>query len=311
MTTTKTALPLITLALLVLVIVACNKLEQKPTISPTLASVKTFTPKATLLPKHIATRPPLTSTPQVVLTPTPKPSVQNLETVGHMGKETTGFAAPKSTPGWYMTLGLAQKIAVAGNYAFVLQGADGPAGSFWGRLSVVDLSDLKALAPVGFYEPRWIPSDIVVISHTAYLTDGQCELGAAACWGGLHIVDVTTPSAPTQVGIYNLDDIQSENSIGLGRSWFASGVAVTNNLAYITGGPFYLPEGECGLRIVDVANRAEPKVIGKLRCEKGAAWSGSSLVVQNDFAYIACWQGRPAHCKCRKSVCSRRSRPSC
>ncbi len=288
MMTKKTMLVWFVLAFSVLVLADC-KFEQK-NVSPTLLPTNMPTHTATPLPSYTATRSPLTATPRVTLTPTPKPVAQNVEIVGHIGNEATRFAAPVSTPDLYLTRGLALRVAIADHYAFVLQGADGPMGMFWGRLNVLELSNPIAPSPVGLYQPDWIPSDIVVISHTVYLTDGQCELGAAACWGGLHILDVSTPSAPTQVGAYKLDDIQSDSSIGLGRSWFASGVVVTNNLAYITGGPYYLAEGDCGLRIVDVSKSTEPKVIGKLRCKKDKAWSGHSLVVQNDLAYIAAGQ---------------------
>ena len=274
--------PLIVLILTMLLMVGCGN-EQKPQITPASSPASTLAPELTPLPTRTPTRIVVTSTP----TPDAKSSAQNLEIVGHIGKEVADFAAPVATPDMYMTQGLAWRVAVAGKYAYVLQGADGPAGMFWGRLNVVDTSNPRALVVVGAYKPDWITTDIAVISHTAYLTDGQCEFGAAQCWGGLHILDVSKPSVPTQIGIYQLDDIQSENPIGLGRSWFASGVVVTNNLAYVAGGPYGLPEGECGLRIINVASSAKPKVIGKLYCKQDAGWSGQSIVVKGSFAYVA------------------------
>ncbi len=232
MTYKKTSLPIIALALLVLLLAGCG-IEQKSHIPPTPLPANTPMPKSTSLPIPTPTQPTVTSTPSATPTASAKSNAQNLVVVGHIGKEVASFAAPISTPDLYMTQGLAWRVAVAGKYAYVLQGADGPMGMFWGRLSVVDVSNPKAPSEVGSYKPDWIATDVVVISHTAYLTDGQCEFGAASCWGGLHILDVSKPSAPARIGIYKLDDIQSENPIGLGRTWFASGVVVTNGAAPI------------------------------------------------------------------------------
>lgn len=286
MTSNRTSLSIIILALSVLLVTSCG-VDQKPYTSPVLVSTDTLTPALTLVPSPTPTRPTVTNTPTAIATTTPMSEAHGLEIVGHIGQEVASFAAPVSAPSIYLTQGLAWKVVVVGKQAYVLQGADGSVGAFWGRLNVVDISNPKMPLQMGSYTPDWITTDIVVISHTAYLTDGQCEFGAAKCWGGLHILDVSTPSAPNRIGIYKLEDISSENPIGLGRSWFASGVAVTNNLAYIVGGPYGLPEGECGLRIVDVADVTNPELIGKLQCKQDAGWSGQSIVVRGKFAYIA------------------------
>jgi hypothetical protein len=286
MMSNKASFSIIILVLLVSLTTGCSA-DQKFYVASTPSPTNTSAPKSTSSPTSTLAQPTTTSTPTATLTIATKPDAQNVEIVGYIGKENASFSVPVSATNVFFPEGLAWKVAVAGEYAYVLQGADGPAGMFWGRLNVIDVSNPETLIQVGSYKPDWITTDIVVISHTAYLTDGQCEFGAAACWGGLHILDISQPSAPTQIGIYKLEDIHSENPIGLGRSWFASGVAVTNNLAYITGGPYGLPEGECGLRIVDVADAAKPKVIGKLQCKQDAGWSGQSIVVKDKYAYIA------------------------
>jgi hypothetical protein len=184
--------------------------------------------------------------------------------------------------------GLALDVVVDGRYAYVVQGADGPAGALWGRLSVVDVSNPKTPSVVGFYKPNYIATDIVVIDSIAYLTDGRCEFGAAACWGGLHILDVSVPTSPVQIGVYNLDDIQAESPMN--QSWYASSVAVMGSHAYITGGPYYdsQPEDECGLRIVDISKLSKPTVVGAIRCaDIDVAWKGQSILVRDAYAYIA------------------------
>jgi hypothetical protein len=223
----------------------------------------------------------------VTLTIGTTPITRNVVLVGQIGEEVTGFAAPSSTIG-FNSSGLATNVAVKDQYAYVVQGADGPMGTLWGRLSVIDVSNPRLPSMVGFYQPDHIATDVVVVSDTAYLTDARCEFGAAACWGGLHILDVTDPTSPTRVGFYELSDIQAEFDIN--RLWYGGGVAVANGYAYVTGGPFYESRlgDDYGLRVVDTSRITEPIVVGTMQCtDESLVWEGNAIVLQGSYAFIA------------------------
>ena len=257
-------------------------------IAPTEAERPTATIEIELSPTPTLTPTLSVFSSVVTLTISTTPITQNVVLVGQIGEEVTSFSAPSSTIGFNFP-GLASGVVVKDKYAYVVQGADGPVGTLWGRLSIIDVSTPQHPSMVGFYQPDHIATDVVVISDTAYLTDARCEFGAAACWGGLHILDVTTPMSPTRAGFYDLDDIQAQFEIN--RLWYGGGVAVANNYAYITGGPFYEPQlgDDYGLRIVDVSEITEPIVVGTMQCtnEDAICWKGNAVVLQDNYVYIA------------------------
>ncbi|MCP4535598.1 MAG: hypothetical protein GY832_00455 [Chloroflexi bacterium] len=239
-------------------------------------------PTATLLPTSTPIPPTATNIPTVIPANV-EPLTRNIELIGHIGGEIPGFAVP--TPDLYNAHGLATDVIVEGKYAYVVQGADGPMGTEWGRLSVVDISTPSAPSLVGFYTPEVIATNIVVVNKVAYLTDGQCEFGMATCWGNLYILDVSDPTSLAQVGVYGLNNMQSE--FPTNRSWFASGVAVSGDYAYVTGGPYHSNSGEeCGMSVVDISNAISPTIAGVMRCGD-VAWEGQSITLQENYAYIA------------------------
>lgn len=273
----------VALILFTLLVTGCS-IVQKPPPTPTPVLTNTTQPTAFLLPTSTPVPPTATATPIAMPTTNVEPVARNMELIGHIGGEVSAFAVP--TPDYYNAAGLANNVTVEGKYAYVVQGADGPAGTEWGRLSVVDVSTPTAPSLVGFYKPEVIATSVVVIGKIAYLTDGQCEFGIVTCWGNLYILDVSDPASPIRVGVYNLS-VQSESPMN--RSWFASEVAVRGNYAYITGGPYYSNPGEeCGIRVVDISKAISPTVVGIMRCEEeDATWAGHSVVVQEKYAYIA------------------------
>jgi parallel beta-helix repeat protein len=80
---------------------------------------------------------------------------------------------------------------------------------------------------------------------------------------GLRILDVSTPSAPVEVGFYNTPG-------------FATNVAVLGNYAYVA-------DGSSGLRIIDISTPASPSETGFYNTD-GYTWS---VFVDNNIAYVA------------------------
>jgi hypothetical protein len=87
------------------------------------------------------------------------------------------------------TPGIANRVAVNGNTAYV---ADGPDGG----LRVIDITDPTAPTQVGAYDTPGTAIDVAAAGNYAYLADGR--IGGAD--GGLLVFDVTAPSNPTLVG---------------------------------------------------------------------------------------------------------------
>ena len=77
--------------------------------------------------------------------------------------------------------------------------------------------------------------DVILSGSTAFVADGDA---------GLHIVDVSTPSAPRLLGSYDTPG-------------YANRVAVSGNTVFIADGPR-------GLQIVDVSIPSAPRLLGKL-----------------------------------------------
>lgn len=126
-------------------------------------------------------------------------------------------------------------VAVEGNIAVVTQGEDGPAGSIWGALGIVDVSEPTQPMVVGSYETRHIATDVVLKNGDAYVTDAQCELCSASCWRNLYLLDLSDLGhirLPLQ-GLPLQDTDSSQNT-----SWFGHGVAVVDHYAYVVGSPY-------------------------------------------------------------------------
>jgi hypothetical protein len=96
---------------------------------------------------------------------------------------------------------------------------------------------------------------------------GSYVYGAAG--GDLRIVDVSNPTAPSEVGFYDMP----------GDAWsVAEGVAVAGDYAYIAAG------GD--LRIVDVSNPAVPTEVGFYDTPEARG-----VTVAGDYAYVAAGYG--------------------
>ena len=137
-------------------------------------------------------------------------------------------------------------VAVQGHYAYVGRGP---------RLLVWDVSDPAQPTLVGrsavFPE---IVEHVVVAGDLAYVADGE---------GGLVILNVSTPSSPSQVGAYD-----------------------TPGQAYdleVQGSYAYVADGSQGLRILNVTNPAAPSEAGYYTTPSAAY----GLAVSGAHAYVA------------------------
>jgi PKD repeat protein len=120
--------------------------------------------------------------------------------------------------------GLVYAIAVAGNYAYLIDSE----GNLW----VVDVSNPAAPTEIGFCD---LPDSMAVAVSGEYAY-------VVGWYAGLRVIDVSNPAAPVVVGFYAIQ----------GNGW---DVAAAGDYAYATN-----TEGE--LYIIDVSNAAEPIEVG-------------------------------------------------
>ncbi|OQB26818.1 MAG: LVIVD repeat protein [Chloroflexi bacterium ADurb.Bin180] len=86
---------------------------------------------------------------------------------------------------------------------------------------------------MGFYDTPGSALAVALAGHHAYVADGG---------GGLRIIDIANPAAPTAVGFYDTP------------GW-AYGVALAGHYAYVA-------DYDGGLRIIDIGNPAAPTEVG-------------------------------------------------
>jgi hypothetical protein len=79
---------------------------------------------------------------------------------------------------------------------------------------------------------------------------------------GLRIADISTPSAPIEIGFYE------------GSPTYSSGVMTLGNYAYVA-------DDTRGLRIIDISNPTAPIEVGFYN-----TWGASNLTVSGSYAYV-------------------------
>jgi len=204
--------------------------------------------------------------------------------------------------GSYKTPGDAESIAVSGNYAYIADGSEG--------LRIVDISDPFTPTEVSFYNPADPPfhaaSDVTIIDDYVYVT-------WTGLFAGLRIVDVSNPMAPVEIGLFHPNP---------GSSWGAHNVTVSGDYAYLSGGsapglwvidisdptlpvftalyqsPFgdvwetvitesyaYVTAGVNGLRVVSIADPANPSEVGIYN--PGDLGNAQGLEVRGGNVYLA------------------------
>lgn len=153
------------------------------------------------------------------------------------------------TVGGYARPGFSFDVALAGDYAYVVNGSLG--------LQVFDITDPTAPTLAGTYPTPGVPQAITIAGDYAFLADGN---------RGLRIVDITDPTNPTFKGTFDT----------LGSSL---GVAVAGDYVF-------LADGGWGLQVFDISNPALPTVAGNQRTPSSAYYS---VALSGNYAYVAGW----------------------
>jgi len=133
------------------------------------------------------------------------------------------------------------------------------------RVFILDVSDPNNPTLIG--KTGILPSivkDIVVVGNYAYIAND---------YGGLHIVDVSVPNQPYEIGSY----VPSIEPIGPTPKFVD--VAVVENFVFIVDWGF-------GLRIIDVSNISEPHEVGSFetgQARRVAVMGNYAFLVGHDF----------------------------
>ena len=151
------------------------------------------------------------------------------------------------------TGGAIKAVAVQGSYAYI------GVGPHLVILNVSNPAQPTAVGRTGVLPD--IVEGIAVSGNYAYIAGG---------YSGLHIFDISNPSSPTEVGVFDTPN-------------YALGVAVAGNYAYVA-------DGYKGLRIINVTNPAAPTEVGAYDTPAYA----QQVAVAGNYAYIAeaqAWDG--------------------
>lgn len=156
---------------------------------------------------------------------------ENIELMGHLGGST-------------------HAVAVNGDHAYI---GEGP------RLAILNISQPSSPFEVG--QKLLLPGmvkDIALRGNYAYVAAGEA---------GLRIIDVSNPTAPSEVGFAD-------------TPWIATSIALAENFAYIA-------DDWTGLRIIDIADPANPVEVGAYDTP-GQAFS---VAVAGNMAYVTDGEG--------------------
>jgi hypothetical protein len=141
--------------------------------------------------------------------------------------------------------GISNAVAVQDNYAYVNAGP---------RLVIMDVSDRNNPVIVGQSPP--LPDLVVGVA-----VDGQYAY-VAAREAGLHVIDISNPTAPSEVGSYPTK----------GAAW---SVAIGGNTGFLAS--------DDGLHVLDISNPTVPSEIGFLATPDVAF----DVTLEGNLAYVA------------------------
>jgi len=201
--------------------------------------------------------------------------------------------------GFFPTAEGANAVYVADNVAYL-----GDGEGVW----IVDVSNPADPQPLGRYEvPAGVRGAIRVVGNYAYLTT----------WNrGLHILDVSDPSVPVQVGVQDVPGVGADMEVENGYAYVAStayalsiidvsdperpvqagaydapnrpnDVDVLGNYAYVTDDTPWVSIGR-RLRIIDVSNPALPAELSSYRLPDGGIYH---VLASGHYAYVVTSEG--------------------
>ena len=125
-------------------------------------------------------------------------------------------------------------------------------------LTVLDVSDIENPSEIGFFETSWEPSNLVVDSGYAYITEDEV---------GLRIIDVSNPPQPIDVGFWP-------------ATWEARDLDVSGEAAFVA-------TGNDDIRIIDVSDDENPVEIATFETLGGT----KTVSVDGPFAVVAVSEG--------------------
>jgi hypothetical protein len=206
---------------------------------------------------------PLQLTPTTTPTPIGVPTAQNLQLVNHLGGRSEAVVVegdyayvnfgPElavvdvSSPaqpvrvGYTLLPGLIKQLQVVEEVAYVITQPGG--------LYIVNISDPISPQVVGSYNPPGLSNRVAVVGSYAYLATEPQWNGDQEVGGGLRIVDVSTPVAPREVGLYVSGNAVTDVGIQAGP---------TTNREKIYA---YIAAGGDIPRIVDVSEPTTPQAV--------------------------------------------------
>ncbi len=188
--------------------------------------------------------------------------------------------------GFYDTGGDSRRVAVAGQYAFVINDY---------HLDIVNVSSPTSPAQTGtYFAPGLKLWDVAVSGNYVYLTDQ---------YNGLQAINVSNPAAPAHVGCFPLNnalrivvrgiyayvaagsnglhivDISNPANLqGVGSHsvpFWASDVTLLGNYAYVAAENY-------GMQILNVSNPVNPVEVGRYK----GYWGANSVSADIDRAYV-------------------------
>jgi hypothetical protein len=152
--------------------------------------------------------------------------------------------------GSYTTPGIASDVTVAGQHAYVADGADG-------GLQVIDICEYRSPSGVGSSGFVGTVADIAVTGDYVYIAGG---------YYGFYVSDISDPTCPSTVGSYNPP--------GIG---YALDVDIAGDHAYIAN-------GEDGFYVIDISDPTNPSPIANYDT---LDYLASGVAISGDYAYVA------------------------
>lgn len=147
-------------------------------------------------------------------------------------------------------------VFAVGNLAYLANGEGG--------LGIANISNPAAMAQVSSLRTWFSTSKLAIKTGLAILSGYYLSNGGLNSVGGLRIINITNPAAPSAVGA--LDD----------PSLTFYGVAVSGNYVYAAC-------GLDGIKVIDITNPAAPAIVGSYDTPGG----GQSVTVVGNLAYVA------------------------
>ncbi|MDA3834179.1 MAG: hypothetical protein PF495_12370, partial [Spirochaetales bacterium] len=197
-------------------------------------------------------------------------------------------ASPKLVSS-YTTSGFAGKVQISGAYAYV---ADQNSG-----LEIINISDPLKPRLLGNYVTGGIAAGVDVIGKTAFVADTK----------GLHVLDVTDPQKPSQIGfasstslfsvtvsgsyayasnydltqmkIFNISNPKNPTLVSTyntGSASYAKDIGVSGSYAYIA-------ISASGVQVVNISDPTKPTLVGKYH----SAGTAYDISLSGTHAYLA------------------------